>query len=97
VLDLHRVGEREEPFVDGGERDPRGVLELEGLAETERLAVDEEDIVALLVGNPEVLGDGEDPFPDEIAHADEAIPACAIGGRHGTFPNPGSHFAYSRR
>ena len=69
AFDLHRVAERQQLLADGGQDGARGVLQLEGAAEAERLAVDEEDLVALLVGDPGVVADREEPFPYEIAHA----------------------------
>jgi hypothetical protein len=55
---------REDPLADDDEQVAVGVLELEGLAEAERLPVDDEDAVAVLVLDPKVRSDGEDPFLD---------------------------------
>jgi hypothetical protein len=86
VLDLHGVGEGDELLVDGRKGGSRRVLELEGLPQAERLAVDQEDLVVVLIGDPEVIGDGEQPFPYEIAHTGEAI---AGGGGGGNAPESG--------
>src|SRR4029077_3443429 len=58
---------------DRGQDRAGDVPELKGLAQPQRLAVDEEDLLALLVGDPGVVADAEQPFPDEIAHAGQAI------------------------
>jgi hypothetical protein len=68
VLDLHLVGERQQLVLDGGQLLPRRVLELESAVDGEDLGVDEEDPVTVLVGDPEVFLDGEQPLPYQIAH-----------------------------
>jgi hypothetical protein len=73
LLDLHRVGEGQQPVLDREQLGSRGVLEVERVAQGQDLGVDEEDLVALLVGDPEVILDGEKPLSHEIAHARQAI------------------------
>jgi hypothetical protein len=72
VLDLHRVGEGQQPVLDGDQRLSRGVLEVKGVPQRQDLGVDEEDPVAVLVGDPEVVLDGEESLPHQISHASQA-------------------------
>src|SRR5579863_3480696 len=68
VFDVHRVAQREQLFADDRADGARGILELEGLAEAQRLAVDEEDPVPVLVLDPEICREGKDAFLNEISH-----------------------------
>ena len=68
VLDVHRVAHREQLLADERPDVAGGVPELEGLAEAQRLAVDEEDPVPVLVLDPEISREGEDAFLNEISH-----------------------------
>ena len=78
VLDLHLVGERQQLVLDGSQLLPRRVLELEGAVDGEDLGVDEEDPVTVLVGDPEVFLDGEQPLAYQIAHTRKLPVSAAL-------------------
>jgi hypothetical protein len=60
-------------FLIVARTEPEASLSSNGLVQPQRLAVDEEDLVAPLVGDPESSADREQPFPDEITHTGQAI------------------------
>src|SRR3954466_12119400 len=65
ALDRDLVPEAQLALLDPGDLGSGGVLEHEGLAEAERLAVDLVRPVALLVLDPEVVADGQELLPHE--------------------------------
>jgi hypothetical protein len=68
VLDVHRVAHREQLLADESTKVAGRVPELKGLAEAQRLAVDEEDPLPVLVLDPEISLEGKDAFLNEISH-----------------------------
>src|SRR5271154_4178039 len=78
VLDFHLVGERQQLVLDRRHFLSGPVLELKGTANGEDLGVDEENPVTVLVGNPEVFFDGEQPLPYQIAHTRKLPQSAAI-------------------
>jgi hypothetical protein len=68
VLYLHPVGEGQQLVLDRGDLAARGIFEFKRAVHRDDLRVDIEDPVAMLVGDPEVVLDGEHPLANQIAH-----------------------------
>src|ERR1019366_1201308 len=68
TLDIHAVEKSQQLLAHGSDNGARPVLELEGLPEPQGLSVDEEGVIPVVVGNPEIIPDGKDLFPYQIAH-----------------------------
>jgi len=77
VLDVHGVGERQQLVLDRGELAPRGVLQHQCVMQRQEFGVDVEHPVAVFVGNPEVVLDVEEPFPNQIPHKGQTTPMWA--------------------
>src|SRR4051812_40728201 len=76
-LDHHGVPQGEHLLVDVDQDPPLRVLQLEGVPQAHRLAVDEEHLVAVLVLDPVVVTDAEEPVAYEESHAVTASPGTA--------------------
>jgi hypothetical protein len=73
-LDDHRVAQGEHLLVDVDQHAPVRVLQLEGVPQPHRLAVDQEGLVAVLVLDPVVVTEAEEPVAYEESHAHYGFP-----------------------
>jgi hypothetical protein len=76
VLDLHRVPDVEHPLLDLEELVAGGILEEEGVAYSQRLAVDLENALPAVVLDPVVVADGDQLLSHAVVHGAAAFLAA---------------------